>query len=69
MACPETHPFSTEASDCDATSPLQLKKGMSIFLDVSINQNSPKYHQPNTIVESWAELTAVTHAINVLALV
>ncbi|XP_067831408.1 N-terminal EF-hand calcium-binding protein 1 [Heptranchias perlo] len=34
MACPEMLPSSTEASDCDASSPLQLKKGMSIFLDI-----------------------------------
>ncbi|XP_062917552.1 N-terminal EF-hand calcium-binding protein 1 isoform X2 [Mobula hypostoma] len=34
MACPETHPFSTEAPNCDTTSSLQLKKGTLIFLDI-----------------------------------
>ncbi|XP_048386086.2 N-terminal EF-hand calcium-binding protein 1 isoform X1 [Stegostoma tigrinum] len=34
MACPETLPFSSEASDCESNSPLQPKKGMSIFRDI-----------------------------------
>ncbi|XP_051879362.1 N-terminal EF-hand calcium-binding protein 1 [Pristis pectinata] len=34
MACPETHPFPKQASNCDTTSQLQLKRGMSIFLDI-----------------------------------
>ncbi|XP_043544515.1 N-terminal EF-hand calcium-binding protein 1-like [Chiloscyllium plagiosum] len=34
MASPETLPSSSEASNCENNSPLQLKKGLSIFRDI-----------------------------------